>query len=252
MALTATLVGTRGTTGGNSATTGGGTTATSGSTFAAYVSYDASAGTINTSGDNKGNTFTGVGTAQSDGSGGLLRWYVCENGAGGTGHTFTFATANNHYGTVHLFEITSDNGSIPTLDLTVQGTDSTQPWDNLATGVLNDANEVILSGVGGNTGGTGSYTSGNGTLLSEEPDASSYWTSAVARHIVTSSASYSPSFSNASRGGGSIAGLSHITFLEVAGSGAQVDERDGIALSGVTAINGVSLSSISAINSLTV
>ncbi len=219
MALTAALVGTRGTTGGSSVTTGSGTSAAS-ATFAALVSYDATAGTITTAGDNKGNTYTAVGTAQTDGAGGLLRWYVCENGVGGTGHTFTFTTSGNNFGVAHLVQITSDSGGIPRLDIgggSAQGQDTVgQPWDTVSTGTLNYANEVILGAVGCNSNGgsTAAYACSNMTMLSSEGNCSSFWTSGVAAANQAGTASFTPSFTKTDAGGATGAGLSHITFRE--------------------------------------
>lgn len=213
MALTAALVGTRGTTGGNSITTGAGTSAAS-ATFACLVSYDATAGTITAAGDNKGNTYTPVGNAQADGSGGLLRWYVCENGVGGAGHTFTFTTASNNFGTAHLIQITSDASGIPRLDIAVQGQDAVgQPWDAVATGTLNYANECILAACAGQ-GGTAAYTSSNTTILSSEGDSGSFWTSGVGTLVQAATTSFTPSFTKTDAGGATKAGLSHITFRE--------------------------------------
>lgn len=213
MALTASLIG-RGTTGGNSITTAGGTSAGT-ATFACLVSYDATAGAITTATDNKGNTYTAVGTAQADGNGGLLRWYVCENGTGGAGHTFTFTTASNNFGVAHLLQVASDAGGIPRLDINVQGQDTVgQPWDTVATGTLGYANEVILGAVACNVGGTAAYASSNMTVLSSEGDTSSFWTSGVAALNQAGTGTFTPSFTKTDAGGGSTAGLSHITLRE--------------------------------------
>lgn len=231
MSLSASLVGTRGTGTGNTATTGSGTSSTANVTFAALVSWDVTAGTITTRTDNKGNTYTPVGTPQADTIGGQLQWFVCQNGTGGTGHTFTFTTANPSYPTVHLIQIVS-TVTYPVLDRTVQGQDTVGlPWDALATGTLTQAIELILGGCAGQ-GGAAAYTSGNGTILSQEPDVSSYWTSAVSLHAVTSTASYSPSFSKSDAGGSTKAGLAHITFYEAAGGGG------GLVVNPMTGIGG--------------
>lgn len=227
MAVTAALVGARGTTGGNSITTTGGTTQATGSGFAALVSYDATAGAISIAGDNKGNGYNPLGTPQADGNGGLLRWYWCQNGVGGAGHTFTFTTASNNFGTATLIEVRSNvGGNIAVLDTAigsgtgqVQGQATAQPWANVATGTLGTSADYVLAGNAGNSGGTGSYSSSNTTILSEEPDASSFWTSAVGGVLLGSSATFSPSFTNASRGGGSPAALSHLAFKEQAVAG---------------------------------
>lgn len=210
MAINAVLVGTRGTAAANTATTGGGATAASGSTFAAFVSYDATAGAITTAGDNKGNTYTGVGTAQADGFGGLGRWYVCENGLGGAGHTFTFTTASNHFGVVYLIEITGVPAT-PT-DKNAQGsTSGASPWTTISTGTLSQADELILSACMVNNATSAAYVSDNGTILDQESSLS-FWTSGIAKHIVASTTSYVPSWSKSGDSG--LVGLCLVTFRE--------------------------------------
>jgi len=240
MALTASLVG-RGTTGGNSVTTAAGTSATVG-TFAAFVSYDATAGTITASADNKGNTYVAVGTPQADTFGGLGRWYVCENGTGGAGHTFTFTTSGPCYAVAHLLQIVGSAG-IARRDIAVQGQDNVgQPWDTVATGTLGYANEVILAACASQAG-TAAYTSANTTILSSEGDTGSFWTSGVGAASLATTASFSPSFSRADGGGSTQAGLSHITFREEStggGSGSLAATMGAvtIAAAGLLAIAG--------------
>ena len=216
MTLTASLVGSRGVTGGNSVTTTAGTSSSS-ATFACLVSYDQGAGTITAAGDNKGNTYTAIGTPQADGIGGLLRWYVCEGGVGGAGHTFTFTTSNACYAVAHLIQITGTTGTA-VRDKNVQGQDTAgQPWDAVATGTLGFSNEVILAACAGQ-GGAANYTSTNTTILSSEGDTSSYWTSGVGWTTQAGTASFTPSFGKVDAGGGTVAGLSHLTFRESASS----------------------------------
>lgn len=216
MALTASLVG-RGTTGGSSVTTAAGTSSAS-ATFAVLVSYDSTAGTITTATDNKGNTYTAVGTPQADSFGGLMRWYVCENGTGGAGHTFTFTTASPCYAVAHLLQITGTG--IPRRDIAAQGQDTAgQPWDTVATGTLGYTNEVILAACASQVG-SAAYTSANTTILSSEGDTASFWTSGVGSAALATTASFTPSFARADGGGSTAAGLSHITFREeVSGNG---------------------------------
>ena len=247
MALTAALVGSRGTTGGTSITTTAGTSASS-ATFLALVSYDATAGTITTAGDNKGNSYTPIGTAQSDTAGGLLRWYVCENGTGGSSHTFTFTTSSNNYGVAHLFQITSDAGGIARLDINVQGQDTVgQPWDAVATGTLNYADEVILAAVACNSNGGSSaaYTSSNTTILSSEGDCASFWTSGVGALNQSATTSFTPAFSKSDAGGSSQAGMSHVTFREEAGSGSAISAAAGTSTAGTLAGSSTAASAVS-------
>lgn len=216
MTLSVSLVGSRGVTGGNSVTTTAGTSSSS-ATFACLVSYDQGAGTITAAGDNKGNTYTAIGTPQADGLGGLMRWYVCEGGVGGAGHTFTFTTSNACYAVAHLIQITGTTGGA-VRDKNVQGQDTVgQPWDTVATGTLGFSNEVILAACAGQ-GGVSDYTSSNTTILSSEGDTSSYWTSGVGATSQAGTASFTPSFGKPGAGGSTVAGLSHLTFREASSS----------------------------------
>jgi hypothetical protein len=215
MAINAVMVGAHGAAAAATATTGGATT-TTGSTFAAFVCYDATAGTITTAGDNKGNTYTAVGTPQTELTGALMQWYVCENGTGGAGHTFTFTTANDNYCSLFLVEITGATAT--PLDKNAQGsTTGLQPWATVSTGTLAQADELILSAVAVNNDGANPYVSNNGTILDQEPNITFYWTSAIAKHVVASTTSYAPSW-NGRNGNGNV-GMCLVTFKEGAGGG---------------------------------
>lgn len=212
--IRAALVGTRGVGLGNTATTSGGTTAASGSTFAFFVSYDATAGAITTAGDNKGNTYTPIGTPQTDagaGSAGLGRWYVCENGVGGASHTATFTTTNACYPVIHLIEIRG--ATLTPLDQIAQGYDATTPFA-LTTPTLSQADELVLFGCAQNIGSTDPYLTSDSTLLSQEPDTAQYWTSAVSALVVASTAPVSASFTRATAT--ISAGLALVTFRAAA------------------------------------
>lgn len=233
--LTVTLIG-KGTTNAASATTVAGTSSAT-ATFAAFVSYDQTAGTITTAADNKSNTFTAVGTPQADPQGGFGRWYVCENGVGGSNHTFTFTTTNNCYAVVHLFEISATAG-IPRLDINVQGQDTTSsPWDTVATGTLNYANEAILAGCLANSGLGSDYATSNMTLASSENNVASFWTSAVGSLIQSGTTTFSPSFSRVGDSAGAV--ICIVTFREestdpAVGAHTHVGQEEGNGTSPVT------------------
>lgn len=233
--LTVTLLG-RGTTSSNSVTTPAATSSAT-ATFACFVSYDATAGTITTAGDNKGNTYTPIGTAQADPQGGLGRWYVCENGTGGASHTFTFTTSGTCYAVAHFFEISASAG-IARKDINAQGQDTSgSPWDTIATGTLNYADEAILAGCLANSGLGSNYATSNMTLASAENDVAQFWTSAVGSLIQSSTASFSPSFNRVGDTAG--AAISIVTFREestnpAVGAHTHVGQEEGNGTSPVT------------------
>ena len=214
MAITVALVGTIGRATAATCTTGGGTTS-AGDTLAAFVTYDATAGTITTAGDNKGNTYTAAGTTQADGNGGLSRWYYCNSAPNtGTSHTFTFTTSNNHFGTLHLFRIA---GTSPAFISVTQAQDNTSPW-TVTTPSLT-AGDLVLTGFANNSSGNGAWTAATGTVISSETDSSSYWASSVLSEVVASGGAYTPSLTNASKGSGTGTALAAMVMRESGGGG---------------------------------
>jgi hypothetical protein len=214
MAIAAALVGARGTGGGNTATTTAGTTTASGSTFVAACSWDATATSPGVT-DSKGNTYTAVGTPQLDTFGAYVQLFVCQNGAGGSSHTATFTTTGSSYPVIHLIEITG--AETASLDKTAQGQDFASPF-TLTSPTLSQADEIVIS-VCGNQSGTGAYATSTGTLLSQEPDTGSYWTSGVGYIIVASTAAVTPSWTK----GAGAAGLALATFKQSSGVAATPD-----------------------------
>ena len=208
MPIDAVLVGARGTGSANTATTTGGTTAASGSTFLICVSWDeASYGSITTVGDNKGNTYTALGTPQTDAGvpNCFTQLFVVENGAGGAGHTATFTTSGNSFPTVHLIEITG--ATTAPLDKIAQVRDTATPF-TVTSPTLSQADEVVVCICAENSSSV-SYVSSNFTILSQETDAVQFWTSAVGKLVVSSTSAVTP---NWTRGAGGSAGLALATF----------------------------------------
>lgn len=98
-------------------TTGSVNTNATGSSFAVYVIHKQNVQNRNlTITDSFGNTYTQIGTTQNDGSAVTMVRYLCTNGTGGTGHTFT-ATNPTNYGPATVSSTTSTT-------ITVTGT----PW----------------------------------------------------------------------------------------------------------------------------
>jgi hypothetical protein len=207
MAIAATLVGARGTGGGNTATTTAGTTSGSGSTFVVCASWDqtASAPTVS---DSKGNTYTAQGTPQSDVLGAYIQIWVCQNGTGGASHTATFSTTGASYPTVHLIEVTGAEAA--SLDKIAQGSDSSPPF-TVTSPTLSQADEVVVCICADNTT-SGAYASSNFTIISSETDIANYWTSAVGVLVVAATTAVTPSFTR-----GTNAGLALATFKQGSG-----------------------------------
>lgn len=185
MAIDAALVGTRGTSSSNTVTTTAGTsTGGSGNHGLIVVSYDPGQ-TISTVSDSKSNTWTIIGSVQSDASEGRMAIYRSYDWTGGASHTATVTFSGTAFPTLHLIEITGADSASP-LDIDVPETDTAQPC-SAATGTLAQADEVVIvAGCCNEIAGDGAYTSTSATILSSESAVSSFWTSGVAKVVVAS------------------------------------------------------------------
>jgi hypothetical protein len=187
----AVLIGTRGTSATNTVSTvAGASTGGATSTFVIVCSFDPST-TNNTPTDTFGNTYSIVGTVMTAGGGSKLVRYRCVGGTGGAGHAATMTFSASAFSTLHLIELTGLIAS--PVDVAVQGTDATSPY-TISSGALAQADEVLIAALEQNVGGAGAYSSSNFTVLSNEPDTGSFWTSGVAKLVVSASSSVTPSF----------------------------------------------------------
>lgn len=177
----------------------GGTT-TTGSGFLILAAYDGTTAAA-TPTDSKGNTYTAIGTVQTDGnSEARLTLYRCVPGdagyvGGGASHTATMTWApNNAFATLYLIEITGI-AATGGFDQTAQGNDPGAPF-TLASPTLGQASEVVIAICEANHGVTAAntYSSSNFTILAQETDGGTYWTSAVAKLVVSATTPVTPSF----------------------------------------------------------
>lgn len=168
-----------------------GVTTTTGSTF--VVSSTAAAGvTVNKPTDSKSNDY---GTAKSDqtntGSGRLAVW-VKENGAGGASHTFTVTYSAATDPAVIIKECAGaatasyDAGSL------AQAARTNGVYTAGPTGTLAQANNVVLSFVASDAGGTLTYA--GPPNITQETDGNTYWTQATGHSFVTSTAAVTHSW----------------------------------------------------------
>lgn len=209
MALDAVLIGTRGTTSGSSVTTTAGTsTGGSGNHGLIFVSADPGV-TVSSVSDSKGNTWSLQWSANAPTFGDDLYCYKCENWTGGASHTATVSFSGTSYAVAHLVEVTGALSSSP-IDVS---TTSTTP-SSTATGALAQADELILSAALMNVGAAGGYASSNLTVLSQEPDTGSFWTSAVGKLVVSSTSSVNVNWSRTNSDGTGAVGI--VTFKAAA------------------------------------
>lgn len=196
----ATLIGTRGATSTNTASTGGGVSIGGAGAIGYIVICTGTSVSITSVADNKGNTFAQIGAVQT-GNGKIYR-YKCENWVGGTGHTATVNLSAADAPTIHLVEITGAMTSSPE-DATASrqlATSMASPY-TITSGTLAQAASICLAGIEVNSGSNGDYASSNFTVLSQEPDVATYWTSAVAALVVNATTAVTPSWTVAGRTG---------------------------------------------------
>jgi hypothetical protein len=177
-----------------SLTTSGVTTQTSGSTFVICAIIHSTA-SVSSIGDNKGNTYTVMGTtiAGNGGSNKLVRYY-CQNGAGGAGHTASVTTATAIGPSLFFVELIgaklSGGPSIAN-----QNQDSATPYTSPSTGSLAANAGLISVFVGGseNSGTVNAETSGF-TVQETVTDGVNFWTGALATRIGTAASTYQASW----------------------------------------------------------
>lgn len=190
---------------GTSITTQSGTSAESGSSFLLLVSWE-DGPDISSVTDSKGNTYTLLGSVQNPSGSPNSAQYFCADGEGGAGHTATINfSGNNIYGVAHLIEIVGCTAN--PLDKHVQGTDGSSPY-TVSTGTLAQADEVVVAFFAPQTSANPTnHASSNMDIISAEPNGSSYWASAVGATVVSSTDSFTPSFTGS--------GLSGTAYLAV-------------------------------------
>ena len=183
----------RGNASANGALTSTSGTTTTGSTFIIGLAYDAGA-TRSTLTDSKGNTYTQCGTTLTN-SGEKLELWRCSNGTGGATHSASATFNTNSFGSIYLIEVT--DAATASFDVTNQGTDAASPYE-ISTGALAQANNAVITIVGNGAGNNPmNYASSNTTILAQEGDGSSFWTSAISKLLVSSTSSVTPSFTSA-------------------------------------------------------
>lgn len=201
-------------------------TAASGSAFVLGLSWGFTNGsTFATVSDNKGNTYTQIGTELVSGSH-RARLYYCENGVGGTGHTATFTVNSLDYMGIFFLEITG--GALSgILDKNAQQNDTASPFTSGATATTAQANEMLVGFVTGDSGsnpathGVSGATPATGWTIhagAEETNGSVTVAGAIATNIVAATGAYEAGFTES---GASRAHVFIATFKEAAAAAAK-------------------------------
>lgn len=189
MAIDARLVGAST---GSGATSGG--SATSGSTLLFCAAYDPGATLNSVSLSGASGTFAAVGTVATTTSGSRIHVFVAENVTVSGSVVATPSWTGTPFSTGWLVEVTG--AAAASLDINVQVNAKASPY-TLATGTLGQADECLIVLVANDDGSNVDYTEsspGGLTIIGENNDTTNFWTSAVAKLVVASTASVSPTF----------------------------------------------------------
>lgn len=228
-------------TSGATATTTTSFTSTSGNTIWVGVSDASGQGSLTIS-DNKGNTYTQLGTTRTSASGAQARRYYCANITGGSGHTVTATWGSNSDATVHVMELAGVATASLDSAAAAQIDDSNPPW-TVTSGTLAQADSIAVALTATAFNGTWSESSGF-TIQTQEGDNNLYWTGCAASKVVSATTALTPSFTIS--GGGSDCAVTIDVFKASAGGGdvtgtvAWTEANDTAALTGAATVSGTS------------
>lgn len=189
MAIDARLVGAA--TGSGASASG---TTTTGSTLIYVTAYDPGATLNSVALSGASGTFSAVGTVATTSIGSKISAYVAENITGSGSTVATPSWTGTPAATGWLVEVTG--AATASLDVNVQVSAKASPY-TLASGTLGQANECLIVFVANDDGSSAVYTASSPaglTILGQNNDTTNFWTSAVAKLLVTSTASVSPTF----------------------------------------------------------
>jgi hypothetical protein len=176
--------------GGSGCTTSGVTTAASGSLFLVGCSCPNGA-TLSTPTDSKSNTYNPV-TTETDFFGRNHRVWQATNGTGGASHTFT---CNCSSGATDCFVIEFTNAATASaIDTQNTASDSSSPYT--VSGTTSNANDGLASFMWHDaSSGTCSHSESSGfTVQDQITNSTTDWPGASATRIVSSTSTYTPSW----------------------------------------------------------
>jgi len=199
-------------TSGATSTTTSSFTSTAGNTIWVGVSDASGQGSLTIS-DNKGNTYTQIGTTRTSASGAQGRRYYCANIAGGAGHTVTATWGSNSDATVHVMELAGVATASLDSAASAQADDNNPPW-TVTSGTLAQADSIAVALTATAFNGTWSESSGF-TVQTQEGDNNLYWTGCAASRVVAATTALTPSFTIS--GGGSDCAVTIDVFKASAG-----------------------------------
>jgi len=165
----------------------------SGSTFVLFVGTANVNGTssFGSVGDNMGNTYTRVGSAQSYGNGkGQLRTYICTNCKGGSGHAFSLTKAGTLSSAEAVLFAVEATGA-PNLDAFAQANATRSPLSAGTVATTQTGDMLLLCALGASSSSPDLYTPSAGfTLLNEQTNGTSSLAGADAWAVAGAPGSY--------------------------------------------------------------
>jgi hypothetical protein len=168
---------------GTTITTGSITTAASGSIFVVGLAGANGSG-LPTPTDSKGNTYTPI-NAEFAGLINVRLWY-CENGTGGSGHTFSMVAPTSNPNAVYAMEITGGLTSGSLDQTTAWIADASSPYTTNTSGTTAQNDELAVVFYVDDRGGTTNLISwGNSYSLVTETADSTYVTGGLGAKVLT-------------------------------------------------------------------
>lgn len=172
--------------------------------------------------DNKGNTYTQIGTEISAAASADSRLYYCENAVGGTDHQWTLTLGGSTEKTLLVLEITGGETS-GSLDKNVNASDAATPFSSTAAATTTQADELLVGFCAGGTGNPVTWTidasanpSSGWVERVKESNASSFWAGVLHTREVTATDAYIYAVTMSA---GTAAGMHLATFKMAIGAG---------------------------------
>jgi hypothetical protein len=173
-------------------TTAGFNSSASGSLFVVFFNSGGSGGSSIVS-DNKGNTYTEI----TSGPGNAARVFICANGIGGTGHTFTVNAPAGSYPTGGALEITGADTSSPT-ELLSEITDTATPFDSSVTTTAADRLLICFGATGFSNGADAIWVNSGWTKVQEEPSWANWYPMVLWSKDAATAGTYNSSITDSS------------------------------------------------------
>lgn len=175
-----------------------GVTTTTGSTFVVFITTTGTAFAATAVTDSKGNTWTQIQSGFQAGFGVYGELWRCENGTGGTSHTFTVHGSGSG-NLLSIIAVEVKGAATASFDQSAAAfDDSASPFTSNATGVTSQANEAVLAFMFDNRSGNSTPSWGNSFTALDNLNNNAAVTCSNAYKIVSATGVQQSSFVDAS------------------------------------------------------